>query len=29
MRANGVTNIARELYVNALNINNAVGYRVS
>ena len=28
MRANGVTNIARELYVNALNVENMIGYRV-
>jgi predicted transposase YbfD/YdcC len=29
MRANGVTNVARELYVNALNLGNAIGYPVS
>ena len=29
LRANGVENIARELYVNALNFNNALAYRFS
>ncbi len=29
LRANGVENIARELYVNALNFDNALAYRVS
>ncbi len=29
LRANGVENIARELYVNALNFDNALTYRVS
>ena len=29
MRSNGVTNIARELYVNALNPMNALTYRLS
>jgi hypothetical protein len=27
LRANGIENIARELYVNALNFNNALAYR--
>jgi hypothetical protein len=29
LRANGVENIARELYVNALNFGNALAYRFS
>jgi predicted transposase YbfD/YdcC len=29
LRANGVENIARELYLNALNFNNALAYRFS
>ena len=29
LRANGVENIARELYVNVLNFNNALAYRFS
>ena len=29
LRANGVENIARELYVNALNFNNVLAYRFS
>jgi hypothetical protein len=29
LRANGVENIARELYVNALNFGNALAYRIS
>lgn len=29
LRANGVANIARELYVNALNLDNMLGYRRS
>ena len=29
LRANGVTNVARELYVNALNFDNALAYRLS
>jgi predicted transposase YbfD/YdcC len=29
LRANGVTNVARELYVNALNFNNVLAYRLS
>ena len=29
LRANGVENIARELYVNALNFNNPLAYRFS
>jgi len=29
LRANGVQNVARELYVNALNFDNALAYRVS
>ncbi len=29
LRANGVENIARELYVNALNFDNALAYRLS
>jgi len=29
LRANGVVNVARELYVNALNIDNMIAYRAS
>ena len=28
LRANGVENVARELYINALNFDNALAYRV-
>jgi len=27
MRANGTTNVSRELYINALNPNHALAYR--
>jgi hypothetical protein len=29
MRVNGVENIARELYINALNFDNVLAYRFS
>jgi len=29
LRANGVENVARELYINALNFDNALTYRVT
>jgi predicted transposase YbfD/YdcC len=29
LRANGIENVARELYINALNFNNALAYRVT
>jgi hypothetical protein len=29
LRANGVENVARELYINALNFDNALSYRVT
>ena len=29
LRANGVENVAQELYINALNFDNAIAYRVS
>ena len=29
LRANGVENVARELYINALNFDNALAYRVT
>ena len=29
LRANGVENVARELYINALNVDNSLSYRVT